>query len=171
MTGYWPSSAHACGFWFLPTAWQFSCDKCLELSRNMNSSLGSVLCAKHSSMEHFLVGNSYSSRPVFVGLSSIGRCVSCPICICIGNFYSISLLPVHCNESPIHTDWNYDYTHQAICHSQILFLNIKITYCYFDLTISVQLFQRVHHAYTHAWKNNQCTENPLGCQVWHRIEL
>ncbi|XP_039825995.1 sterol 3-beta-glucosyltransferase UGT80B1-like isoform X2 [Panicum virgatum] len=70
--GYWPSSAHACGFWFLPTAWQFSCDKCLELSRNMNSSLGSVLCAKHSSMEHFLVGNSYSSRPVFVGLSSIG---------------------------------------------------------------------------------------------------
>ncbi|XP_025798903.1 sterol 3-beta-glucosyltransferase UGT80B1 isoform X4 [Panicum hallii] len=69
--GYWPSSAHACGFWFLPTAWQFSCDKCMELSRNMNSSLGSVLCAKHSSMERFLVGNSYSSRPVFVGLSSI----------------------------------------------------------------------------------------------------
>jgi len=102
--GYWPSSAHACGFWFLPTAWQFSCDKCLELSRNMNPSLGSVLCAKHSSMEHFLVGNSYSSRPVFVGLSSIGRCVSCQICICIGNFYSISLLPVHCNESPINTD-------------------------------------------------------------------
>ncbi|PUZ74653.1 hypothetical protein GQ55_1G082200 [Panicum hallii var. hallii] len=70
--GYWPSSAHACGFWFLPTAWQFSCDKCMELSRNMNSSLGSVLCAKHSSMERFLVGNSYSSGPVFVGLSSIG---------------------------------------------------------------------------------------------------
>ncbi|CAN6246702.1 unnamed protein product [Urochloa humidicola] len=70
--GYWPSSAHACGFWFLPMAWQFSCDKCMELSRNINSSFGGVLCANHSSLEHFLAGNSHSSGPIFVGLSSIG---------------------------------------------------------------------------------------------------
>ncbi|CAL5059536.1 unnamed protein product [Urochloa decumbens] len=69
--GYWPSSAHACGFWFLPMAWQFSCDKCMELSGNINSSFGGVLCVNHCSLEHFLVGNSYSSRPIFVGLSSI----------------------------------------------------------------------------------------------------
>ncbi|WVZ77377.1 hypothetical protein U9M48_025251 [Paspalum notatum var. saurae] len=71
--GYWPSSAHACGFWFLPMAWQFSCGKCMELSGNINSSFGGMLCANHSSLEEFLMGNSYSSRPIFVGLSSIGR--------------------------------------------------------------------------------------------------
>ncbi|KAF8769719.1 hypothetical protein HU200_006328 [Digitaria exilis] len=70
--GYWPSSAHACGFWSLSMAWQFSCDKCMESTINMNSSFGGLLCANHSSMEHFLMGTSYSSRPIFVGLSSIG---------------------------------------------------------------------------------------------------
>ncbi|XP_062218549.1 sterol 3-beta-glucosyltransferase UGT80B1 isoform X2 [Phragmites australis] len=70
--GYWPSSAHVCGFWFLPMAWQFSCDKCLVSSGNVNSSLGGVLCANHSALENFLMGNYYSSRPIFVGLSSIG---------------------------------------------------------------------------------------------------
>jgi len=170
MTGYWPSSAHACGFWFLPTAWQFSCDKCLELSTNMNSSLGSVLCAKHSSMEHFLVGNSYSSRPVFVGLSSIGRCVSCQICICIGNFYSISLLPVHCNESPINTDWNYDYT-QAICHSQILFLNIKNYILLFrpdHFSTVISKDPPCIHTCINAWKKSMHRKSS---GVWHRIEL
>ncbi|GJM90584.1 hypothetical protein PR202_ga06882 [Eleusine coracana subsp. coracana] len=33
--GYWPSGAHICGFWFLPMTWQFSCDKCMELSGSM----------------------------------------------------------------------------------------------------------------------------------------
>ncbi|CAD6251452.1 unnamed protein product [Miscanthus lutarioriparius] len=40
--GYWPFNAHACGFWFLPMAWQFSCDKCMELSGNTNSSSGGL---------------------------------------------------------------------------------------------------------------------------------
>ncbi|AQK70616.1 UDP-Glycosyltransferase superfamily protein [Zea mays] len=71
--GYWPFNAHACGFWFLPMDWQFSCDKCMELSGNINSSFGGMLCANHSSLEHFLTRNAYSSRPIFVGLSSIGR--------------------------------------------------------------------------------------------------
>ncbi|TVU33008.1 hypothetical protein EJB05_24780 [Eragrostis curvula] len=53
-------------------AWQFSCDKCLELSRRLNSSSESTLCENHSAIEHFLMGSSYSSRPIFVGLSSIG---------------------------------------------------------------------------------------------------
>ncbi|AQK70612.1 UDP-Glycosyltransferase superfamily protein [Zea mays] len=69
--GYWPFNAHACGFWFLPMDWQFSCDKCMELSGNINSSFGGMLCANHSSLEHFLTRNAYSSRPIFVGLSSI----------------------------------------------------------------------------------------------------
>ena len=76
MVGYWPFNAHACGFWFLPMAWQFSCDKCMELSGNTNSSSGGMLCANHFSLEHFLTRNAYSSRPIFVGLSSIGRCAS-----------------------------------------------------------------------------------------------
>ncbi|KAL6630050.1 hypothetical protein ACP70R_029815 [Stipagrostis hirtigluma subsp. patula] len=70
--GYWPSSAHVCGFWFLPMAWQFSCDKCMELSQSVNTSSWGVLCANHSALEHFLLENSYSPRPIFVGLSSIG---------------------------------------------------------------------------------------------------
>ncbi|PWZ20310.1 hypothetical protein Zm00014a_031353 [Zea mays] len=70
--GYWPFNAHACGFWFLPMDWQFSCDKCMVLSGNINSSFGGMLCANHSSLEHFLTRNAYSSRPIFVGLSSIG---------------------------------------------------------------------------------------------------
>ncbi|XP_066329773.1 sterol 3-beta-glucosyltransferase UGT80B1-like isoform X3 [Miscanthus floridulus] len=73
--GYWPFNAHACGFWFLPMAWQFSCDKCMELSGNTNSSSGGMLCANHFSLEHFLTRNAYSSRPIFVGLSSIGRSI------------------------------------------------------------------------------------------------
>ncbi|KAK3156339.1 hypothetical protein QOZ80_2AG0105910 [Eleusine coracana subsp. coracana] len=70
--GYWPSGAHICGFWFLPMTWQFSCDKCMELSGRFSASFESPLCANHSAIEQFLTGSSYSSRPIFVGLSSIG---------------------------------------------------------------------------------------------------
>uniref|UniRef100_A0A453NRJ4 Uncharacterized protein n=1 Tax=Aegilops tauschii subsp. strangulata TaxID=200361 RepID=A0A453NRJ4_AEGTS len=72
--GYWPSSAHICGFWFLPMAWQFSCDKCRELfSGDFNSSFEGILCANHAGLEDFLMGSSYLSLPIFIGLSSIGR--------------------------------------------------------------------------------------------------
>ncbi|KAM0902765.1 hypothetical protein ACQ4PT_019057 [Festuca glaucescens] len=75
--GYWPSSAHVCGFWFLPMAWQFSCDKCSELlCGNATSPCEGILCENHAGLEHFLTGNSYSSSPIFIGLSSIGRRVS-----------------------------------------------------------------------------------------------
>ncbi|KAM0873552.1 hypothetical protein ACQ4PT_037991 [Festuca glaucescens] len=71
--GYWPSSAHVCGFWFLPMAWQFSCDKCSELlCGNVTSPCEGILCANHAGLEHFLTGNSSSSLPIFIGLSSIG---------------------------------------------------------------------------------------------------
>ncbi|XP_015688509.2 sterol 3-beta-glucosyltransferase UGT80B1 [Oryza brachyantha] len=71
--GYWPCSAHVCGFWFLPMAWQFSCHKCKELlCGNANNSYGGTLCINHASLEHFTVGNSNSSLPIFIGLNSIG---------------------------------------------------------------------------------------------------
>ncbi|XP_037446891.1 sterol 3-beta-glucosyltransferase UGT80B1-like isoform X1 [Triticum dicoccoides] len=71
--GYWPSSAHICGFWFLPMAWQFSCDKCRELfSGDFSSPFEGILCANHAGLEDFLMGSSYSSLPIFIGLSSIG---------------------------------------------------------------------------------------------------
>ncbi|XP_044412403.1 O-mycaminosyltylonolide 6-deoxyallosyltransferase isoform X3 [Triticum aestivum] len=74
--GYWPSSAHICGFWFLPMARQFSCDKCRELfSGDFNSPFEGILCANHAGLEDFLMGSSYSSLPIFIGLSSIGRSI------------------------------------------------------------------------------------------------
>ncbi|XP_024316826.1 sterol 3-beta-glucosyltransferase UGT80B1 isoform X8 [Brachypodium distachyon] len=70
--GYWPSSAHVCGFWFLPMAWQFSCDNCRGLlCGNVNPSSEGILCGNHSGLEHYLMGSSYSSLPIFIGLSSI----------------------------------------------------------------------------------------------------
>uniref|UniRef100_A0A0E0CHJ0 Erythromycin biosynthesis protein CIII-like C-terminal domain-containing protein n=1 Tax=Oryza meridionalis TaxID=40149 RepID=A0A0E0CHJ0_9ORYZ len=70
--GYWPFSAHVCGFWFLPMAWQFSCNKCKELLCGNASNSGGALCVNHAGLEHFTMGNSYSSLPIFIGLSSIG---------------------------------------------------------------------------------------------------
>uniref|UniRef100_A0ACD5YQ46 Uncharacterized protein n=1 Tax=Avena sativa TaxID=4498 RepID=A0ACD5YQ46_AVESA len=71
--GYWPASAHVCGFWFLPMAWQFSCDKCSELlCANFTSPFEGILCENHAGLEHFLARSSYSSLPIFIGLSSIG---------------------------------------------------------------------------------------------------
>jgi len=71
--GYWPTSAHVCGFWFLPMSWQFSCDKCSELlCANFTSPFEGILCENHAGLEHFLARSSYSSLPIFIGLSSIG---------------------------------------------------------------------------------------------------
>lgn len=70
LPGYWPFSAH---FWFLPMAWQFSCNKCKELLCGNASNSGGALCVNHAGLEHFTMGNSYSSLPIFIGLSSIGR--------------------------------------------------------------------------------------------------
>ncbi|KAG8070326.1 hypothetical protein GUJ93_ZPchr0006g43981 [Zizania palustris] len=70
--GYWPFSAHACGFWFPPMGWQFSCNKCKELlCGNTSYSHGGILCVTHAALEHFITGNS-SSLPICIGLSSIG---------------------------------------------------------------------------------------------------
>jgi hypothetical protein len=118
IVGYWPFNAHACGFWFLPMDWQFSCDKCMELSGNINSSFGGMLCANHSSLEHFLTRNAYSSRPIFVGLSSIGRCV-----LIWYYSYFYSFYPGTCALQRISNKyWNYVSTHWAIHHTNIIFL-------------------------------------------------
>ncbi|XP_008782837.1 sterol 3-beta-glucosyltransferase UGT80B1 isoform X2 [Phoenix dactylifera] len=72
---YWPSNAHACGFWFLPMEWQFSCTKCREiLSPNPYTCLVQKdnLCTDHADLQHFLTKTSSPCSPIFVGLSSIG---------------------------------------------------------------------------------------------------
>ncbi|KAG6497261.1 hypothetical protein ZIOFF_045159 [Zingiber officinale] len=73
---YWPPNTHACGFWFLPLEWQFSCNGCREIvSPNPSSSMTrkNELCATHADMQQFLTQRSYSCLPIFIGLSSIGR--------------------------------------------------------------------------------------------------
>ncbi|XP_066312204.1 uncharacterized protein [Miscanthus floridulus] len=40
--GYWPFNAHARGFWFLPMACQFYCDKYMVLSGHISSYFGGV---------------------------------------------------------------------------------------------------------------------------------
>ncbi|KAM7478888.1 hypothetical protein LguiA_027101 [Lonicera macranthoides] len=69
--GYWPSNVRVCGFWFLPTEWQFSCSKCGEISAlitsgNLNTK--DELCSAHNELQSFL-----KTSPVFIGLSSVGR--------------------------------------------------------------------------------------------------
>ncbi|KAF1890539.1 hypothetical protein Lal_00041324 [Lupinus albus] len=67
---YWPSKVRVCGFWFLPTEWQFTCKKCRELSV-YNSSRHQYakvdLCPSHLELQNFI-----KTTPIFIGLSSIG---------------------------------------------------------------------------------------------------
>jgi len=63
---YWPSNTRVCGFWFLPSKWQFSCRSCQD-----NFDCGGELCPIHTGLRCFL--DAHLSMPlVFVGLSSIG---------------------------------------------------------------------------------------------------
>ncbi|XP_019418459.1 PREDICTED: sterol 3-beta-glucosyltransferase UGT80B1 [Lupinus angustifolius] len=67
---YWPSKVRVCGFWFLPTEWQFTCKKCREISvydssRNQYAKVG--LCPSHLELQNFI-----KTTPIFIGLSSIG---------------------------------------------------------------------------------------------------
>ncbi|XAR53121.1 Sterol 3-beta-glucosyltransferase [Bertholletia excelsa] len=69
--GYWPSNVRVCGFWFLPLEWQFSCDRCGEISSLISSGhLNSnyQMCPAHAELQSFLETTS----PVFIGLSSAG---------------------------------------------------------------------------------------------------
>ncbi|XP_077245796.1 UDP-Glycosyltransferase superfamily protein isoform X2 [Tasmannia lanceolata] len=74
--GYWPSNVHVCGFWFLPMEWQFSCNRCREISAVFSSGhldAKDELCESHVDLQCFLESsNSKSCRPIFIGLSSIG---------------------------------------------------------------------------------------------------
>ncbi|CAA7397218.1 unnamed protein product [Spirodela intermedia] len=72
--GYWPPNVHACGFWFLPMDWQFSCAQCRErmLHRSAYLTMTEDLCSSHVDLEHFMKTSGHSCRPIFVGLSSIG---------------------------------------------------------------------------------------------------
>ncbi|GAB4848154.1 hypothetical protein Ancab_002821 [Ancistrocladus abbreviatus] len=71
---YWPSNARICGFWFLPPAWQFSCNSYKEIFDpvSCDSQEGKdQACSIHSGFRSFLK-ISESMPLVFVGLSSIG---------------------------------------------------------------------------------------------------
>ncbi|KAI8532180.1 hypothetical protein RHMOL_Rhmol11G0193500 [Rhododendron molle] len=73
--GYWPSNVRACGFWFLPFEWQFSCNKCGEISALLSSghlSPKDEMCSAHAELQSFLKTPA-SLPPVFIGLSSVGR--------------------------------------------------------------------------------------------------
>jgi hypothetical protein len=75
LTDYWPSNVHVCGFWFLPTEWQFSCTKCQEISELSypgDLRTKDEVCSAHVKLQCFLI-NPASTPPVFIGLSSIGR--------------------------------------------------------------------------------------------------
>nr|UYE91530.1 putative glycosyltransferase [Anoectochilus roxburghii] len=74
--GYWPTNAHACGFWFLPLEWQFCCIGCREKMSSTSSECSikkNVLCTNHAIFQNFLMDKSSSHLPIFIGLSSIGR--------------------------------------------------------------------------------------------------
>ncbi|XP_078438933.1 UDP-Glycosyltransferase superfamily protein isoform X2 [Wolffia australiana] len=72
--GYWPRNVHACGFWFLPAHWQFSCVQCRERlqSQSRHMDMDQELCSTHSTLEKFLKESDPSCALIFVGLSSIG---------------------------------------------------------------------------------------------------
>ncbi|KAL5714722.1 hypothetical protein ACHQM5_016644 [Ranunculus cassubicifolius] len=71
---YWPSNVKICGFWSVPMEWQFSCNKCRELSflfSRRHLDLKDKLCSTHSSLQQFLM-NSTSHPPIFLSFSSVG---------------------------------------------------------------------------------------------------
>ncbi|CAO2820758.1 unnamed protein product [Amaranthus hypochondriacus] len=65
--GYWPSNSQICGFWFLPSSWQFSCRSC----RDTFISSGE-LCSIHTGLHNFIDANQ-SMPLIFIGLSSAGN--------------------------------------------------------------------------------------------------
>lgn len=74
--GYWPANAHVCGFWCLPLESQFCCNGCREMLCPTSSNCSikkNLLCANHAIFENFLMDESGSCLPIFIGLSSIGR--------------------------------------------------------------------------------------------------
>ncbi|XP_052192962.1 sterol 3-beta-glucosyltransferase UGT80B1 isoform X2 [Diospyros lotus] len=72
--GYWPSNIRVCGFWFLPLEWQFSCNKCGQISALISSGHLNTkyeMCSVHAKLESFLKTPALLP-PVFIGLSSVG---------------------------------------------------------------------------------------------------
>ncbi|KAA8536524.1 hypothetical protein F0562_029002 [Nyssa sinensis] len=72
--GYWPSNVRVCGFWILPMEWQFSCNKCGEISALISSgnlNTKDEMCSAHTGLQSFLKTPA-SLPPVFIGLSSVG---------------------------------------------------------------------------------------------------
>ncbi|KAF3435186.1 hypothetical protein FNV43_RR22273 [Rhamnella rubrinervis] len=71
---YWPHRTRVCGFWFLPTEWQYSCAKCRELSSSVSAEhlyKKDQLCSTHIKLQSFLE-TCTTVPPIFIGLSSVG---------------------------------------------------------------------------------------------------
>ncbi|XP_027188917.1 sterol 3-beta-glucosyltransferase UGT80A2 isoform X2 [Cicer arietinum] len=67
---YWPSRVRVCGFWYLPTEWQFTCMQCRETSVYDSSEhryAKDNLCPRHLELQNFV-----KATPIFIGLSAIG---------------------------------------------------------------------------------------------------
>ncbi|KAJ1419945.1 putative sterol 3-beta-glucosyltransferase UGT80A2 isoform [Sesbania bispinosa] len=67
---YWPSKVRVCGFWFLPTEWQFTCKKCRETSVYVSS--GNQYTIDDLCPSHLVLQNFIKTTPIFIGLSAIG---------------------------------------------------------------------------------------------------
>ncbi|KAM7251669.1 hypothetical protein ACFE04_023552 [Oxalis oulophora] len=73
--GYWPLNVRVCGFWFLPIDWQYSCERCGEISALLSSGHMRTkveMCPAHVGLESFLK-TPESVPPIFIGFSSIGN--------------------------------------------------------------------------------------------------
>ncbi|XP_057434019.1 sterol 3-beta-glucosyltransferase UGT80B1 isoform X2 [Lotus japonicus] len=67
---YWPSKVRVCGFWFVPTEWQFTCEKCRETSvfdSSVHQYAKDESCPSHLELLNFI-----KTKPIFIGLSAIG---------------------------------------------------------------------------------------------------
>ncbi|KAF9604110.1 hypothetical protein IFM89_002785 [Coptis chinensis] len=74
ITGYWPSNVRVCGLWFVPMEWQFSCNKCRDLSIQFSERYlhpKDELCSTYMDLQCFLM-TSTSDVPIFIGFSSVG---------------------------------------------------------------------------------------------------
>jgi hypothetical protein len=58
--GYWPFNAHACGFWLLPIARQFYCDKCMGCLE-ISILIFRICCVQTILPRYFLISNAYTT--------------------------------------------------------------------------------------------------------------
>ena len=101
--GYWPSNVLACGFWFLPFEWQFSCSKCREISAMLSSehlNTEDGICSAHNELQCFLKTLA-TYPPVFIGLSLLEGKFAIMMALWVLDIYLLALILDH------HVKWNF----------------------------------------------------------------